>query len=131
MFEYENGKMPLSERLKYSFIKVLYGEFPPKSILGFVSTENEFLEPVLQSTINSRTRYVDMNAYATACDGDVADGHSGTPWCTAEADIVAIATGAFGELPSSKARIALIGDSDSTRDNTIGYLDYVEVRARP
>jgi len=130
MFEYKDGKIPLSDRLKFGLVKLLYDEFPPKAVLGFVSTENPFPMPVLQSSINNRTRYVEMKAYATNCDSAAPMGLSGTPWCTAQANIAAVATDAFGELPSNRARVALIGDSDSTNDSTLGYLDYIEVKVR-
>ena len=33
----------------------------------------------------------------------------------------------YGEDPPKRARISIIGDSDSTRDATLGYVDYIRV----
>ncbi|MBT3274363.1 MAG: DUF3047 domain-containing protein, partial [Spirochaetales bacterium] len=34
MFQYDKGTIPLGDRIKYGFVKLVYNEFPPKRVLG-------------------------------------------------------------------------------------------------
>ncbi len=116
MFHYDKGTIPLGERIKYGFVKIVYNEFPPKSVLGFVWPENSFADQYIQSTINSRTRYIDAGSAGSA------------GWQTVTVNVAAEYRRVFGEAPPSLARISIIGDSDGTRDSTLGYIDYIHLK---
>ncbi len=116
MFLYDEGTIPLKERITFGFAKLLYGEHPPKKVLGFVWSEIPFKGPFLDSTINSRTRYLETGGGA-ALDG----------WLTVRIDAVEEYRRIYGEDPPARARISIIGDSDSTGDTTLGYIDYIRI----
>ena len=118
MFQYDKGTIPLADRIKYGFVKLVYDEFPPKRVLGFVWSERAFNKPYLESTINSRTRYVDAGSEPVTAT-----------WRTVSVDIVEEYRRVFGEEPPSRARISIIGDSDGTGDATLGYIDYIRLSA--
>ena len=116
MFQYDKGTIPLRERIIFGFAKLIYGEHPPKHVLGYVWSEYPFSEASLESTVSSRTRYLETGT-----------GAGRREWVTVRIDAVEEYRRVHGEDPPKRARISIIGDSDSTKDATLGYVDYIRV----
>ena len=116
---YSGKKLSVGDRIRYGFVKMLYGEYPPEVILGYVWTKDAFEEDYIQSRINERTRYIEATS---------GEKNRGT-WQVHRVNIISDFRRVFGENPPETARIAIIGDSDSTGSASLGYVDYFAWKA--
>jgi len=48
-------------------------------------------------------------------------------WIEQEVDVLEDYRKAFGEDPPSAARLAVMNDSDNTKESSVSYVDYIEV----
>jgi hypothetical protein len=119
MFEYDEGTIPLGERIKFRFLRFFYKGHPPKRVLAYVWSQYPFAEAYLDSTINSRTRYIETGRDAVPGE-----------WRTVNINATEEYRRIYGEEPPRTARISIIGDSDSTGDPTLGYVDYIRISAQ-
>lgn len=117
MFLYDPDKAGAFERLEYGAAKKLYGEYPPQSSLTYVWANKEDPERIVTSPFTNRAKIILLEK-GTAKIGT---------WVDEEVDILDDYRKAFGKDPPEKAAIAVMNDSDNTGENSISYLDYLEV----
>lgn len=117
MFEYDPGKAGAMERIKYSFVKSVYGEYPPHSSLSYIWSSKEDPEKFIVSP------YTDKAVMVLLEKGPAKVG----TWVDEEIDILADYEKAFKTKPPARARIAIMNDSDNTGESSVSYVEYIEV----
>jgi hypothetical protein len=117
MFEYDPEKAGTLDRIKYSFAKSLYGEYPPHSSLSYIWSSKDDPETFVVSP------YTDKAMMVLLEKGPIKIG----TWADEEIDILADYQKAFGTKPPARARIAIMNDSDNTGESSVSYLEYIEV----
>ncbi len=117
MFEYDPDKAGAFEKLKYGLAKKIYGVYPPHSSLSYVWTSKDDPETFLVSP------YTDQAMMIFLEKGEKNVG----VWRDEEVDIVGDYQKAFGTKPPASARIAIMNDSDNTGENSVSYVEYIEV----
>ncbi len=117
MFEYAPDKAGVLEKMKYGLAKKLYGEYPPHSSLSYVWANKEEAGTVATSPFTDRTRMIFLEKGAK---------NTGT-WRDEEVNVVEDYQKAFGTMPPSRARIAIMNDSDNTGESSVSYLEHIEV----
>jgi hypothetical protein len=117
MFEYDPAMAGTFEKLKYALAKTIYGEYPPHSSLSYVWSSKEGLESFIVSP------FTDMAMMILLQKGETNVG----VWEEQEVDIVEDYLKSFGSKPPPRARIAIMNDSDNTREHSISFMDYIEV----
>lgn len=117
IFKYDPEKAGFSERIKYKTAKLLYGEYPPHSALSYMWTSKVHKERVLINKFDDRSRMIPLQ--------------KGQPnvgkWQVQEVNILEDYKAAFGEEPPEIASIAIMNDSDNTKESSVSYVDYIVV----
>jgi hypothetical protein len=117
MFEYDPEKAGAMERIKYSLVKSLYGEYPPHSSLSYVWASKADPEKFVVSP------YTDKAMMVLLEKGPAKAGQ----WVDEEIDVPSDYRKAFGKEPPAKARIAVMNDSDNTGESAVSWMEYIEV----
>jgi hypothetical protein len=117
MFEYDPDAASALEKLKYGLAKKIYGVYPPHSSLSYVWTSKNVSGTVLASPYTDQAMMIFL---------EKGEEHVGV-WRDEEVDIVADYQKAFGTKPPASARIAIMNDSDNTGENSVSYVEYIEV----
>ena len=117
MFEFDPDKAGVGERIKYSFIRSLYGEYPPHSSLSYVWASKDDPEKFVVSP------YTDKAMMVLLEKGPARIGQ----WADEEIDILADYQKAFNAQPPARARIAVMNDSDNTGESSVSWMEYIEV----
>jgi hypothetical protein len=117
MFEYDHEKAGAMDRIKYSFAKSLYGEYPPHSSLSYIWSSKDDPEKFVVSP------YTDKAVMVLLEKGPAKVG----TWVDEEIDILADYQAAFKTKPPARARIAIMNDSDNTGESAVSYVEYIEV----
>jgi hypothetical protein len=117
MFEYDAAAAEKLEKLKYALAKTIYGEYPPHSSLSYVWSSKEGRESFIVSPFTDRAMMILLQKGETNVG----------VWEEQEVDVVEDYLKSFGVKPPSRARIAIMNDSDNTRERSISFMDYIEV----
>ena len=117
MFEYDPGQAGVLERMQYGILKTLYGEYPPHSTLSYVWANKEDTEKMVTSPYTDRAKIIFLEQGVKKV---------GT-WQDESVSIVEDYQKAFGTRPPTRARIAIMNDSDNTGESSVSYLEYIEV----
>jgi hypothetical protein len=117
MFEYDPEKAGALDRIKYSFAKSLYGEYPPQSSLSYIWSSKDDPETFVVSP------YTDKAMMVLLEKGPAKIG----AWVDEEIDILADYQKAFKTKPPARARIAIMNDSDNTGESSVSFIEYIEV----
>ena len=117
MFEFDPDKSGAMDRIKYSFAKSLYGEYPPHSSLSYIWSSKDDPGTFVVSPYTDKAMMVLL---------EKGPAKAGT-WVDEEIDIPADYQKAFKTKPPARARIAIMNDSDNTGESAVSYLEYIEV----
>ncbi len=117
VFKYDPDTASLGQKIKYGLAKKLYGEYPPFSSLNYIWANRKHEENILTNTYANEAKMIILQTGAE---------HAGT-WKDEEVNILDDYRTAFGEDPPPVASIAIMNDSDNTGENSISYIDFIEV----
>jgi hypothetical protein len=117
VFKYDPEKAGFTEKLKHSAAKLIYGEYPPHSSLNYIWANREHDETIITNAYTHRSKMVLLQR---------GDSNSGK-WLNQNVNIRKDYEEAFGATPPPIARIAIMNDSDDTGEESISYLDYIEL----
>ncbi len=117
IFEYSPEKSTVLKKLKYNFIKKIYGEYPPHSALNYVWASK------LQTGKIITSPYSDSSKTFALESGKDKIG----VWVTEKRNIIEDYKSAFGESPPNNASIAIMSDSDNTMEQATAYIDYIKI----
>jgi hypothetical protein len=109
--------MSVSERIKGSIVKKVYGEQPPHSTLIYVWANREDQKTILVSPYSDTVKVIALEK----------GGKKVGTWQEETVNIVDDYRRAFGHDPPPLASIAIMNDSDNARQRSVSYLDFVEV----
>jgi hypothetical protein len=117
MFEFDPEKAGIGERIKYSFMRSLYGEYPPHSSLSYVWASKDDPDRFIVSPYTNKAMMVLLEK------GPAKTGH----WVDEEIDILEDYQKAFKAKPPARARIAVMNDSDNTGESSVSWMEHIEV----
>ena len=117
MFEYDPERVGFLDRITYATAKLLYGQYPPYSSLNYIWANREHKEGVIRSAYTERSRMIPLQRGPE---------NLGT-WQIEDVMILEDYRKAFGTDPPSIARIAIMNDSDDTGEQSVSYIDYIEI----
>jgi hypothetical protein len=117
IFKYDPEKAGFREKLKYKVAKILYGEYPPHSGLNYIWGNKEHKERILTNKYTDRIKMILLQK-----------GQSNVgKWKEEEINIVEDYREAFDRDPPDRASIAIMNDSDNTKESSTSYVDYIMV----
>ena len=110
-FEYDSSKVGFFERVKYETIKLVYGQYPPMGAINYIW---ESTSPVGTITPNPYTDRVQMIV--------IESGKARlNQWVTEERNIFEDYRSAFGEEPPAISGVAIMTDTDNTKESAVAY----------
>jgi hypothetical protein len=117
IFKYDPEKVGFLDRAKYEMAKLIYGEYPPHSSLNYVWANREHKEQVITSTYTKKSKMIPLQM----------GGKNLGTWQIEDQAIIEDYKRAFGTDPPPIASIAIMNDSDNTGEESVSYIDYIEV----
>jgi hypothetical protein len=121
MFKYDPEKAGFFTRLKYSFAKKIYGQYPPRYALCYTWANRTHKERIITSPGFGEIKYVVIEA---------GSGQAGK-WRQEEVNVLEDFRKAFGEMPPATAAISFMDDSDNTGESSTAWLSSLEVLGMP
>jgi len=117
IFKYNPEKASFFERAKYNAAKLIYGEYPPHSTINFVWASRNHSERMITSPYTGRAKMIFLQK----------GNKNAGKWINEKVNILKEYKKAFGKMPPAIAGIAVMNDSDNTKEKAVSYLDYIEV----
>lgn len=118
VFKYDPKMASLFERLKYSSLKSLKGEYPPYSSLSYVWSSVTSPTKTYESPYTSRARIMPLRSGASGIG----------QWQDEEVNAFKDYQNAFGEDPPVLAALAIMTDSDNSKESTSAAIKFIEVK---
>ncbi|MEE8328509.1 MAG: DUF3047 domain-containing protein [Thermodesulfovibrionia bacterium] len=117
MFKYDHGKASFIKKIKYSLAKTLYGEYPPHSTINYIWANRQHKKNIITNTYAKETKMIILQAGSEKAG----------KWMEQEVNIIEDYRKAFGSEPPAIASIAVMNDSDNTKEGSVLCIDYIEV----
>jgi hypothetical protein len=116
-FKYDPATAPLGKWLKYGLVRKIYGEYPPYSSLTYIWANRRHHDRIIPNTYASESKMIILQA----------GNENAGKWVEQEINIIEDYQSAFGEAPPVTGGIAIMNDSDNTKESSVSYIDYIEV----
>ena len=117
MFKYDPDTASFGKMLKYGLAKKLYGKYPPHSSLNYIWANRKHEKKVIANSYASEAMMILLQS------GKENVGQ----WIEQEVDVLEDYRKAFGEDPPPFASLAVMNDSDNTKESAVSYVDYIDV----
>jgi hypothetical protein len=117
IFKYNPEKASLGQKIKYGLARKIYGEYPPHSTLNYIWANRRHREHILTN------KYADESKMIILQSGPDITGK----WIEQEINIIEDYHRAFGSDPPETASLAIMSDSDNTKESAVSYIDFIEV----
>lgn len=120
MFEYNPEKASFFEQVKYDFAKSLYGEYPPHSTVNYIWSNKKQENRVITSAYTNRSKMIILNSGSNKLN----------TWQEHTVNVLEDYKKAFIENPPRKVALAIMTDSDNTKESSLSYIDFIEVKKK-
>ena len=110
-FRYNPDQATAWERLKYSVIRSIYGSYPPKAALNYIWANKLSRGKSVSNAYTDRAKMVAVQS---------GSGRTGR-WVDEERNIYRDYVSSFGEEPPEVIGIAIMTDTDDTKENAVAY----------
>lgn len=117
MFAYDPENVSWSQKLKYTAVKVLYGQYPPDSTLNYIWANRPDAPDVITNVYADRAKMIPVDRGTTHLK----------KWRSYQVDIVADYKKAFGVKPPRMATLGIMIDSDNTGEKARSYIDFIRL----
>jgi hypothetical protein len=118
MFEYNPKKASFFEQVKYDFAKSIYGEYPPHSTVNYIWSNKKQNKKIITSAYTNRSKMIVLNSGSAKLN----------TWQEHTVNVLDDYKKAFGENPPQKVTLAIMTDSDNTKESSLSYIDFIEVK---
>ena len=110
-FQYDSSKVGFFEKAKFETIRLIYGQYPPIGAINYIW---ESKSPIGTMVPNPYTDRVYM--FVTESGSDKLN-----QWVTEERNVYEDYKKAFGEDPPNISGVAIMTDTDNTKESAIAY----------
>ena len=121
MFAYEPDQASLAKKLKYQLAKTVYGQYPPDSTISYIWDNRVTDKPFIVSAYADEARMIPVSA----------GGNMVNTWREYTVDIVRDYRLAFGRNPPPMASLAVMNESDNTRESARAWIQFIRLSSRP
>ena len=118
-FRYNPDQATAWERLKYGFVRGIYGSYPPKAALNYIWANRLPREKSADNVYTDRAKMIAVES---------GSGRIGT-WVDEERNIYQDYVSLFGEEPPEVIGIAIMTDTDDTKEKAVAY--YADIALCP
>lgn len=117
MFQYDPSNSTFFEKIKYKTAKLIYGQYPPLAGLNYVWSSQETTMKYYASP------YTDKAIMFPLEKGSKNIGK----WITESVDLLEDYREVFKKEPPKNVSIAIMSDSDNTKESAISYITDIEI----
>ena len=120
MFAYDPDRASLGKKLQYKLAKTIYGQYPPDSSISYIWDNQVSGKPFIVNAYTSEARMIPVSAGSGSIN----------TWQEYTVDIVRDYRLAFGQDPPPTASLAVMIDSDNTREAARAWIQYIRLTRR-
>ncbi len=117
IFKYDPETASFGKKITYGLAKKLYGKYPPHSSINYIWANRMHEKWVIENSYASGAMMIPLQY----------DGVNAGKWVEQEVDVLEDYRKAFDADPPEIASLAVMNDSDNTKESSVSYLDYIEV----
>lgn len=110
-FEYNPKKVSIVEKAKFKFAKLVYGEYPPSGAITYIWASKAQVGTIVSNPYTDRVKMIVVESGEDALNS----------WITEERSIFDDYFTAFGAKPPMISGIAIMTDSDNTKESAIAF----------
>ena len=119
MFQYNPEKASFFDSVKYELAKSFYGEYPPHSALNYIWANKKQSQTIITSAYTDKAKMIVTDSGALHVK----------QWREHSVNILEDYKKAFGENPPTNVSLAIMSDSDNTKEASKAYIDFLEVKS--
>lgn len=119
-FEYDSARLGFLDKVKYKIVKMLYGEYPPLAAINYVWASKAPVGLAVPNAYTDRAMMMVVESGAKSLN----------KWIKEERDIDADYRIAFKEEPPMISGVAIMTDTDNTREFGTAYYGDILFRKR-
>jgi len=119
MFKYNPKIASFFDSVKYGIAKSIYGVYPPHSSLNYIWANKPQKDKIITSAYTDKSKMIILDSGVK---------NVGT-WREHTVNVLEDYKKAFGENPPKIVSLAIMSDSDNTKENSLSYIDYIEVKS--
>ena len=119
MFQYNPDKASFFDSVKYGLAKSIYGKYPPHSALNYIWANKKQKERIITSAYTDKAKMIVT---------DFGDKYLNV-WREHSVNVLKDYKEAFGQNPPAKVSLAIMTDSDNTKESSTSYIDFIEVKS--
>jgi hypothetical protein len=110
-FEYDSSKVGFFEKAKYETAKFIYGQYPPIGAINYIWANISPIGTMVPNPFTNRVNMIVVESGETRLN----------EWITEERNIYEDYKKAFGEDPPKISGVAIMTDTDNTKESAIAY----------
>ena len=110
-FEYDSSKVGLFEKAKYETAKLLYGQYPPIGAINYIWESKSPIGTMVPNPYTDRVNMFVIESGETRLN----------EWIMEERNVYEDYMKAFGENPPKISGVAIMTDTDNTKENAVAY----------
>jgi len=117
VFAYDPTKAPAGKRLRYQLAKLIYGQFPPDSSISYIWDNRVTNKAFIINAYVDEARMIPVSSGTAQVN----------TWQEYTVDVVEDYKKAFGQEPPATASLAVMCDSDNTREAATALMQYIRI----
>ncbi len=110
-FEYDPEKLGFIERVKFNAVKLFYGEYPPIGAINYIWANKAPIGSIVPNPFTDRAKMIVVESGEMALNR----------WVIEKRNIFDDYVAAFGENPPMISGIAIMTDSDNTKESATAF----------
>lgn len=119
-FEYDPDRIGLLEKIKYNLAKQFYGEYPPSAAINYIWASHAAIGTIVSNPYTQRTKMIVVKSGKMALN----------TWITEERNMFDDYIRAFGKKPPMISGIAIMTDSDNTKEAATAFYGDIQLREK-
>jgi hypothetical protein len=118
-FEYDADRIGFLEKIKYNLAKQFYGEYPPGAAINYIWASHAVIGTIVSNPYTKRTKMIVVESGKKALN----------TWNSEERNIFDDYIRAFGEKPPMISGIAIMTDSDNTKEAATAFYGDIQLKS--
>ncbi|MBW1912940.1 MAG: DUF3047 domain-containing protein, partial [Deltaproteobacteria bacterium] len=118
-FEYDPDKLGFLERIKFNAIKLLYGKYPPLGAINYIWASRAPIGSIVPNPYTNRAKMIVVESGEVALN----------KWVTEKRNVFDDYIAAFGKNPPMISGIAIMTDSDNTKESATAFYGDIVFRS--
>jgi len=116
-FEYAPDRIGLWEKIKFNLAKQFYGEYPPSAAINYIWASHAPIGTIISNPYTERTKMIVVRSGKKALN----------TWINEERNLFDDYIRAFGEKPPMISGIAIMTDSDNTKESATAFYGDIQL----